>query len=267
MASVFALEVVHIAEVHPQPETMAVLSDQAGRLAPLTFLTIVGTVSVYGLAAGPLARRLGLAVANPQGVLLAGAQPWVREMAIALQSERIPVVLVDTSFRNVVEARLAGLPAHCTSILSEYVQDELDLSGIGRLLALTSNDEVNSLACIECAHLFGRANVFQLPLQKSGDASRQESQWDHLRGRILFASDARYEELSRRFAAGHQVKKTKITPEFTWADFRDRYGETALPLFVKKPLGELRIAATDKPLKPEPGDTVIALVKTVEDTA
>jgi hypothetical protein len=38
--------------------------------------------------------------------------------------------------------------------------EDLELGGIGRLLALTSNDEVNSLAVLYCADLFGRAQVF-----------------------------------------------------------------------------------------------------------
>jgi CPA1 family monovalent cation:H+ antiporter len=266
MASVFALDVVHMAEVHPQAETLADFRDQARSLVPLAFLTIVGTVAVYGLAAGPLARRLGLAVVNPQGLLMAGARTWMREIALALQREGFAVVLVDTSFRNVVEARMAGLTAHCTSILSEYVQDELDLAGVGRMLALTPNDEVNSLACTECAHLFGRANVFQLPLQKAGDIGRHEPLSEHLRGRILFSQGAVYDELSRRFSAGHQVKTTKITREFTFAQFRERYGETALLLFLKNDSGELTIATAEKPLKPKPGDTLIALVKMVEES-
>jgi hypothetical protein len=78
----------------------------------------------------------------------------------------------------------------------------------------------------------------------------------------LFSPEASYDELARRFAAGQQIKKTKITQEFTLDQFRERYGDRALLLFVKNPLGELKIAAADKPLKPEAGDTVFALVQT-----
>ena len=61
------------------------------RIVPLTFLVIVGTVTVYGLAAAPLARRLGLAIANPQGIIFAGAVPWVCKIAKAVQDEGIEV--------------------------------------------------------------------------------------------------------------------------------------------------------------------------------
>jgi NhaP-type Na+/H+ or K+/H+ antiporter len=265
VASVFSLEVVHLAAAHPEAEGIAALRDQARSLVPLSFLVIVGTVAIYGLTAAPLARWLGLAVPRPQGLLIAGGRRWVREMAAALHNDGVPVVLVDTSYPNVTEARLMGLTAHSTSILSEFVQDELDLSGIGRMLAVTPNDEVNSLACIECAHLFGRAGVFQLPPMRTSERSRSETMSEHLRGRILFSPEAVHDELSRRFAAGQEVKKTKITKEFPFDKFRERYGEKALILFVRSETGELRIVTADKPAAPEPGDTVFALVKVVEE--
>ena len=56
----------------------------ANVLVPLTFAVIVGTVVVYGLTAGPFARKLGLAIPNPQGLLLVGAHGWAREIAAAL---------------------------------------------------------------------------------------------------------------------------------------------------------------------------------------
>jgi NhaP-type Na+/H+ or K+/H+ antiporter len=45
---------------------VAVGIDGADKLLPATFLVIVGTVTIYGLAAVPAARRLGLASAEPQ---------------------------------------------------------------------------------------------------------------------------------------------------------------------------------------------------------
>ena len=70
---------------------------------------IVGTVSVYGLLAGPLARRLGLADPNPQGILFAGAEKWVREIAKVLHEEGYSVMLVDTNYANVAEAQMDRL--------------------------------------------------------------------------------------------------------------------------------------------------------------
>ncbi len=52
---------------------MNIYGEEADRLIPVVFLVIVGTVAVYGLTISPLARYLGLAQPNAQGVLLLAA--------------------------------------------------------------------------------------------------------------------------------------------------------------------------------------------------
>jgi hypothetical protein len=240
------------------------LGDAAGlegaeRLVPITFFAIVGTVAVYGLLAAPLAQRLKLADPNPQGVLFAGAEPWVRDVAAVLQQDGYQVLLVDTNYANVAAARMAGLPADCCSILSEHVREELDLSGIGRLLAMTPNDEVNALAVREFTHVFGRAQAYQL---SPGDArsGRRASIAGHLQGRLLFAEGLGYDELARRVHAGAVVKKTQLTEEFSYEDFQDLYGESAVLCFIGDEAKRLEVCTAEKPPAPKSGQTVVALV-------
>ncbi len=157
VSSVFALELTHYSQLH---------TDAAGlvgpeKVVPLTFLVIVGTVAFYGPISAPLARWLGLAGKNPQGVLFAGSALWVRNLAKMLHQEGISVLLVDTNYRHVAAAAMEGLPSQCASIISEYME-EIDLAGLGRLLAVTPNDDLNTLAAMEFAPVFGRAEVYQL---------------------------------------------------------------------------------------------------------
>ena len=231
----------------------------ADQLVPITFFVIVGTVAVYGLLAAPLAKRLKLADPNPQGVLFAGAEPWVRDIAAALQQEGYQVLLVDTNYAHVAAARMAGLPADCCSILSEHVREELDLSGIGRLLAMTSNDEVNALAVREFTHVFGRAQAYQLPPGDVG-SGRRASVAGHLQGRLLFAEGLGYDEFVRRVHTGAVVKKTQLTKEFSYDDFQALYGESAVLLFIQNEAKKLEVCTTEKSPSPKPGQTVVALV-------
>ena len=230
----------------------------ADDLVPITFLVIIGTVAFYGLFAAPLARWLGLAVPNPQGVMFAGAPPWARAIAKALCEEQVPVLMVDTNFRNVSEAKMQGIPAQCASILSEYVAEELDLAGIGRMLAVTPNDDLNRLATLEFSHDFGRAEVYQLA--ESGVHSPRRETTTHLQARTLFADDATYGALSARFSRGQQVKCTTLSDEFTYDAFLQMYGETALVLFLKSEAGELTVVTPDREFDPEPGTRLIAMV-------
>ena len=254
--SVFALKVSTEAAEKPH---LSGLADQAEQLVPLTFLVIVGTVTVYGLLAGPLAKRLGLSDSNPQGILFAGAEPWIRDVAQMLQDEEIPVLLIDTNYSQVAAAKMAGLPADCASVLSEHVREELDLSGIGRLLALTPNDEVNALAVSEYAHFFGRANAFQLTPWDS-PAGRRSSVAEHLRGRLLFDEELHHEEIVRRIDRGAQLKKTRLSDEFAWEDFTALYGDSAVILLTLDEDKAVNVVTAEETVEPRPGETLLALV-------
>ncbi len=256
VSSIFALEIAH--------HSHAAEISGVDRIVPLTFLVIVGTVTVYGLAAAPLARYLGLAAKSPQGLLFAGGDNWILSVAAAFHEEGIPVLIVDTNFRHVSLARQQGLEARCASIVSEYMED-IDLGGIGRLMAVTPNDDLNTLAVLEFAPLFGRAQCYQLPFREVSTARREAS--IQIRGRYLFNKDATHSNLSYRTSIGAQVKKTKITDEFTFEDFLVRYGESAIVLGVLSETKQLMVSTADTPLIPKAGQTVIAMVDPIDESA
>ena len=174
--------------------------------------------------------------------------------------EGFQVVLVDTNYSNVAESRMMGLTAECGSIVSEYVAEEMDLIGVGKLMALTPNDDLNSLAAMEYANLFGRAAVYQVAPWSGGGGHREVLQ--HMRGRLLFDEEATFQDLTMRLNNGSEIKKTKITNEFSYEDFTALYGETALLLFVIGETGQLTVgtAADSGKLIPKPGQTIIAIV-------
>ncbi len=232
--------------------------DEARLIVPLTFLVIVATVAVYGLTARPLARWLGIADVNPQGVLIVGAPPWARALAETLQRSRVPVLLVDRNRTFAAAARMAGCRVYAGDALGEHVLAELDLRGIGRLLALTPNDEVNALAVQRFERVFGRANAFQLPPAKGvGDARTVPT---GLRGRLLFGRQLTYADLSERyFGRGYVFRSTSITESFGYEEIRERYGDSVVPMFVLRADGCLTVITDDQEPNPRPGDALISL--------
>jgi len=250
VSSLFALKLKNAG--HP-------LAVEADRFELMVFLVIIGSVTVYGLSLAPLARWLGLSGENPQGILFAGASPAVREIALAVQNEGLPVLLVDTNPRNNKAARMAGLPINYASIGSEFVQEEIDMGGIGRLLAMTPNDEVNTLAAMGFAERFGRAEVYQVAAAEAS-SGRTESVGAYRRGRTLFDKLTTIEQLETRFAAGATIKKTLLSDDFTLDDFLARYGDSTLLLFCLEENGNLTIATDEKDMLPKPGQKLVALV-------
>lgn len=260
VASVFGLKLADLMD----PENPTDVFAKAELLAPVTFMVILGTVTMCGLGAGPLARRLGLADANPQGILFAGASTWVREIGLALRKFDIRVLLVDTNFGNVSAARLAGLDARCGNILSEHVQEEEDLAGIGSFMAVTPSDEVNTLAAMEYVHVFSREHVYQLA--SSGKShGRWQSIPENRRGRQLFGAEINHGTLERLFEQGATLKSTAITDTFTMDEFRKIHGENSIVLFCIDSDRKLKIRTAQTKFEPVTGDTVIAIVSPPEE--
>ena len=237
--------------------------EEGRQMVLVVFLVIVGTVLVYGSTLAAVARRLGLSAPMPEGVLFVGAYPLAREIAAAVKEEGFPVIVVDTNHENIAAARMAGLPTCFASIGSEHVRDDLDLTDIGRLLAMTPNDEVNTLACMEFAERFGRAEVYQLVIGKAS-SQRRDRVAAYITGRTAFRKDATYELLSSRWESGAKIKKTMLTQDFTFDDFRARYGTTAIVLFVIDEMGRLVVNTTEGPKTLKAGQKVVALVDPVE---
>lgn len=229
-------------------------------LVPVTFLVIVVTVTVYGLTASPIAKLLKVAQSKPQGVLFVGAHQWARALAKILKVNNINVMMVDTNRANIASARLEGITAYLGSILSEHITDELDLDGIGRLIALTSNDEANSLAALHMAEEFERGEMYQLPPLGKRTGKELEYSAKHLRARFLFGEGINYHYLSSLFQDGWELKSTKLSVEFNFSDMRKHYNEKIIPLFLVKANRKLFISTLDNPIDPLPGDTVISLV-------
>jgi NhaP-type Na+/H+ or K+/H+ antiporter len=230
-------------------------------LVPLVFLVIIATIIIYGLSAEPLAIKLGISNSNPQGCLILGAHPLGRAIGKALAEKEIKVLMIDSNYNNIRAARMEGLPAFQGSILSEFILEEIDLSGIGKLLAITPNKEVNSLATIYFSKIFGSNEVYQLSVEEDEQTKGKKVSQD-LRGRILFGTDFTYNYLVRRFHNDQQLKSTNITEKFDYNSFLQQYsGDVVIPFFVIDQNKNLTIYTNENKPKAEKGNVVIGLFK------
>ncbi|HEY9885881.1 MAG TPA: NAD-binding protein, partial [Vampirovibrionales bacterium] len=212
----------------------------------------------------PLAKMLGLAKKNPQGVLMIGAHEPSQLMAKALHKEGIEVMLVDTNRENLNQAQALGLKTFYASILSEYALDEIDLANLGRVMALTSNDEVNSLTCINLSEAFGKAEVYQLTPKLSGD-NRKRLDLQHLQGRILFSDNLTYDHFVEFVEMGAYIETTLLPKDFDYSNFIEKIGDSRIPLFLIPREGEVSVLTKDNPIIPKAGQKLMSLVKKKEE--
>ena len=255
VTAIFALEFEHAIDAGKLDLAVGEITQL---MVPIVFIVIIGTVATYGLLGAPLARRLGLASKNPRGILFAGAGRWVQLAAKALVDTGHDVLLLDTNYDNIARAKLEGIPAMRANILSEYVEDELELTGLGQLISTTSNDEVNSIAAQDFVHVFGSANVWQVAPTDDG-AHHRNATAKHKRGRICFPDRPKFMRLETFAAQGAVIKHTTLTEQFTYNDFQQLYGEDHILLFEVTEEKGLQIAH-EKMSEPTAGTTLYALV-------
>ena len=250
-AAVASLFSVRVAEVYG--------ADLAGPLVPIVYMVIIGTVTVYGLTLQPLARVLKMADSNPQGILFLGASKWVRRIARAIQEQGMTVLLLDVNESNIERAREGGLPAVAADALGEQVFDELDLSGIKRFIAATSNDETNSLAALRFKEVFEGGEVYQPAAPTARTETSQLRVPTYLRGRPLFGATPTAQDLERRYEAGGEVRTFEVTAPAAYEALQTRYQHNLVLLFIVRG-SSLLVHAEENGLVPQLGDKVIVLL-------
>ena len=231
---------------------------QADLMVPVTFLVIAGTAAIYGLTASPLATWLGLANPNPQGVLIIGADKLARTVGKAIGNEGVPVLLIDSNRSYIIDAKNDALRTHYANFLSERVLDEIDLDGIGRLLALTPNEEVNSLSALHFIDVFGRSEVYQVSIENNGE--EKEKLPKHLRGRTLFGEDITYSKVWKLIESGAVIEKTPLKDKSDFENIQYPQGNSGIPLFLIDGGNILTMFAADNPPTPKSGQVLVSLV-------
>ena len=248
-----------------------VFPDAIDGMVPVVFAIIVGTVAIYGLTAAPLAQWLDLADPDPEGLLFVGADDWVRRVALHVQELGFTVALIDNNPEHVQKARDEGLTARQANALSESVLDEVDLSGIGRLLITIPNDEVASLTALHFSDVFDTTDIYQLAAQPDSRHGREGVMPKHLRGRPLFGEGTSYQSLSAHVERGDAVKVLKLADDFsgdepkeyyTYDDLSTQYDDyTVVPLFVLRNGGNtLDVVSEMSQFSLRPNERLVALV-------
>ena len=237
-----------------------IFPEQSEAIVPVVFTVVVGTVAIYGLTAAPLARWLGLADPNPQGVLFVGATGWVRQVAQAVQDLGFPVRLIDANPVHVKHARKEGLAAERVNALAESAIDEIDWGGIGRLLIMIPNDEVGSLAALHFSEAFETTKIYQLAAHPDSRTEDGVELPKHLRGRPLFGKETSYDSLAEGFKTGHEIWVLPITADMTEDDLEAHFEGDIVPMFVMRQPDTLWVVSEANQFTLQADDKLVALL-------
>jgi len=241
--------------------------EQAPLMISLTFMVIIGTVVLQSATARPLAKWLGVAEPEPRGLLIIGANPVARAIAMALKEQDYRVLLTDSHWPNINKASMEGLEAFWGNAISQRADRSLDLVGIGHLLGLSQNDHLNVLGAQRYASEFGRNNIFTLPPGKDKGNSEIHVAATEQRGNMLFGKKVAYGKLASIIAKDGKIKATLLTDEFTFEKYTKTHQKKVIPLFAISSRGSLKFFGdAEHPLRTSSGWTIIGLFENEETT-
>jgi NhaP-type Na+/H+ or K+/H+ antiporter len=217
----------------------------AAKILPVTFLVIVATVTIYGLTAVPVARRLGVTRPARARPLLVGGDPWVVDLACGLRTAGLDVIMWAASAEQRDQITGAGLELAQGELLAAATAGGAELEGITVILLLTDEDDFNALAAAVLAGN-AQARVYRL-------APRQPSHGvvaPYTGAETVFAPTLTRYEIAQRYGAG---ARTVTMPA------NGSVPPGADLLFLVGPDGSLRPRTTSQPLSPLAGDTLVLL--------
>lgn len=220
--------------------------DGAGKILPITFLVITGTVVCYALTAGPVATGLGVVVSPRTRPLLVGGDPWVIGLGQALRSAGLDVLMWAGPEQQRERIREAGLALASGELLAAAAADEARLEGVTAVFLLTGDDDFNALASVVM-----RAGVDGPVCQVGPPDDRDGAVAPYTGGAILFGRTLTRHTLATRHAQG--------------ARFTVLPASRPLPpqhdiLFVLRADGRLEPVTDQAAVTSRDGDSVVVLV-------
>ncbi|MER5937146.1 cation:proton antiporter [Streptomyces sp. NPDC001928] len=218
----------------------------ASKILPATFLVIVTTVTLYGLTASVVARRLDVVRPSRSRPLLVGGDPWVIDLGLALKSAGLEVLMWAGHEQQRERIEQAGIELASGELLAAVTGERAELEGITAVLFLTAEDDFNALAAaILRGSVEGTVHQLGAPPESHGVVA------PFLGGEVLFGAHLTWPVLARRYEEGAAVLSRP-------AD------EGALPpgcdlLFVVRPDGRLDPVTEAGTPPTGPGDTLVLL--------
>lgn len=235
------------------PALVAAGYPEAEILMPLVFLVILVTVIAHGVSLAPLARRLGLAAEEENGLLIIGASDWTHALAKVLCEHDVDVLVTDGSWHRLKPIRMDGIRTYYGEVLSEHAEHELDVEHLSFLLSATDNDYYNALVCKAMGGQFGHHRTFQLapPSESSSEQRRLTLQQ---RGYFAFEPPVDARTLHHRLTEGWTIRTKRLSESFDMETAREELGEPGedwLLIGSISPEGKLRMYSREHAFSPD----------------
>ena len=233
---------------------------EAALIVPLTFVIIIGTVVIQSTTARYIAEFLKVREPSPTGLLIIGAGNVARAIGKELQSHGFKIMLTDSTWENIRLARMEGLETYFGNPISEHADRNLNLIGLGKLLAMSGRLNLDTLACLRFKSEFGKKNIYELKTTREKHTENKHIVSTKHRGYELFTEDADYGNLAYRLRNEAEIKSTQLSDEFTFEQYLKKYEKGIVPMFAIDDKKRLHVFVVNGEMKPEANWTIIAMI-------
>jgi len=168
----------------------------------------------------------------------------------------VPVLVADPNHAHLIRPRSLGLPTYYGDILSEAAEDSVELLNFTSILAVSDNDAYNTLVATDIGSELGRDMVWQVARPKE-DLPRHALP-TQLGGRP-FGEGRTLDAFEAMLSDGWTFRVTRLTPEFTQADWRAKR-PNAVALARVSDKGELRFVKSTDEMKVGANARIISLL-------
>ncbi len=205
-------------------------------ITPLVFGLVLVTVLLNATTARLVASLLGVFLKKSEGIMIIGGSRVSRLIAAYLQKNDRHVVLVDSNRINVEKAKELGLDALSANIYNDDLSDNIELSDMGYLLAMTANDAINRQAMAKFEKDFGQNGTYRL-------ITTEELKNNKTKESDLFCSTHDYGELTRVAEEYPSIQEIEVSNQavFTGAINLINQNKDAIALFVKSTEGVIAL--------------------------
>ena len=209
-------------------------------ITPLVFMIVLGTVLLNATTARLFAKLVGVFLTQSNGILIIGASKVSRLLGHYLEQNGRNVVLIDSNQGNIEMAQELGLEAINTDIYSETLTDNIELSDVGYLMAMTGNSDINKYAINKFSKQFGENGSFRLvsPAEMSNPEDNPKEG--------LFSSTNDYNsltEVTRKFPSILEIELDDKAHYEALIEITNNDREI-IPLFIKDNDGQLHIISS-----------------------
>lgn len=210
-------------------------------ITPLVFMIVLGTVLLNATTARPFAKLVGVFQKDLKGILIIGSSSFSRMIAKYLKENQREVVIVDNNASNVKLAKNMGIQAINANIYSDDLSENLELSDMGFLMALTGNAAVNQKAIENFSNQFGEKGTYRI-------ISSEEMRDPNLNlKQTLFSHTDDYIKLVNLARKHPEINELSIkdTEDFLHQLSQLNASENSIPLFIKTIENEIEILPAD----------------------